>query len=660
MKLRSFQAKASFPLPDGSGTNPVGGGLSADRAAKEIESVGPHGGRSGAEQCPGIQTNTPRQESNPATSAAAVPAAEPLSACGHAAQGDPASGSRDLPHETAGAEPFACEPSPETCEPSGRTGRPPEVVPTPAEARGLLSAYLKTNRSRDKGSMTTAARLFAQSPACSAELREAILREQGQPRASKHQLPRPVKRAMQASPALVTYSRNPRNADVMFGHARGVLRKHWAEARRLYAGERMSFDDGTINFCVCVPWPWGGCRCSEKFGVKVGRFQFLPANDDASDFIPGFTFTIRPTGAYRAADVCAAMGRIWRDTARPDWVVLERGTWEAARVSALCAAAGVGIGRSYAPRQKLIEGVFNRLWTVLSVMPGQVGRYRGEMERENKLLAAAQAGTLDPREAFVDLTVAMAALEEAVRFHNRTPVESKQYGKWVPETRWREDLAAHPRPALDAALAYLWAPEVRTWTVRRACVGGMVEQPLGMSLPSHWWAPELLDCEGRKVTAHFDPWEASAPATLTLADNWDVRGWKAGRVLATAVPCLEDLPAISRDAAASLAVHCGDDANERAKTMRATLRAIVLREYRALGADGTRARRESEVRAPEAVRPVEDISAPREISASRTPAAAPARAARPEPTDADLAALERAERRAQQRGLIPVGAGDEF
>jgi hypothetical protein len=519
-------------------------------------------------------------------------------------------------------------------------------VPSDTEARGLLSAYLKTNLTRERGSMTTAARLYAQSEACSPDLREAILREKGKPRASKHQLPRPVKRAMQASAALVAYSRGPRQADCMFGHSRGVLRRHWAEDRRLFAGERMSFDDGTINFVVCVPWPWGGCKCSDKFGVKVGRFQFLPANDDASDFIPGFTFAIRPTGAYRAEDVCGAMGRLWRDTVKPEWVILERGTWEAQRVNALCAAAQVGIGRSYAPRQKLIEGVFNRLWTVLSAMPGQVGRYRGEMERENKLLAAAQDGRQDPREIFVDLTIGMAALEEAVRFHNRTPLESRQYGKWTPEIRWREDLAAHPRTSLDAALAYLWAPEVRTWTVRRACIGGMVEQPLGMALPSHWWAPELLDCEGRKVTAHFDPWEANAPATLTLTDDWPVRGWKAGHVLATDVSCLEDLPAIARDAADSLAVHCGSDALERGKQMRSTLRAIVLREYRALGADGSRLRRETEIRAPEARGQTPEISMP----ASRLSTAAP----RPEPTDADLEALELAERRARQRGLMPA------
>ncbi len=569
------------------------------------------------------------------------PACSHFSASSHGVQGAPATGRDDVAlHETAGAELLS------------RRGRPPEVVPTEAEARGLLSAYLKTNRTHDKGSMTLAARLFAQSPACSPELREAILREEGTPRASKHQLPRPVKRAMQAAPALVTYSRNPRNADVMFGHARGVLRKHWSEDRRLRGGERQSWDDGSVNFGIVVPWPWGGCRCSDRYGVKVGRFQTLLGIDDGTDFPVGYLFAVRASGAYRAEDAGGAMGRTWRDGVVPDLVVLERGIWEAQRVTAMCQAAGVEIARSYAPRQKLVENFFNRMWTVLSAVPGQVGRYRGEMERENKLLAQAQAGTLDPREVFPALPVAMAAIEQSLQFLARTPVESKQYGRWIPEERYREDLAAHPRASLDASLAYLWAPEVRTWTVRRACVGGMVEQPLGVSLPSHWWAPELLECEGRRVTAHFDPWEANSPATLTLTDAWPVRGWKAGRVLARGVPCLEDLPAISRDAANALAVSTSGDisvALERGKQMRATLRSIVMREYRAVSADGTRKRRESETRGPD-VSPRQETARPVEIAPRvSTPTI------RPDVTDDELAAIERAERRAQQ-SLIPTGA----
>ena len=592
----------------------------------------------------------------PATSCTAPAAQEPLaSATGHAAQGEPASGPN-----------VPCETTPAAEAPLSLLGRPPEIVPTEAEARGLLSAYLKTNLKRQRGSMTTAARLFAHSEACSPALREAILREIGPERASKHQLPRTVKRAMQASPALVTYSRNPRDADVMLGHARGVLRKHWAEERRLFAGESMSFDDGSINFVVCVPWPWGGCACSNKYGVKVGRFQFLPACDGASDFIPGFTYAIRPTGAYRAEDVCGAMGRLWRDTVKPSRVVLERGTWESQRVTSLLAAAGVEVQRSYAPRQKLIENVFNRLWTILSATPGQVGRYRGEMERENKLLTAAQAGTIDPRDYFVSLQIAMAALENAVRFHNATPIESRQYGKWTPEIRWREDLAAHPRESLDSSLAYLWAPEVKTWKARRGCVGGPVATPQGITLPAPWWSPELLAADGRHVTVHFDPWEAGCPATLALTEDWPLMGWKAGRVLASAVTCLEDLPSIAAGAAASLAEAGEANAFERGRQMRASLRAVVLREYRAIAPDAKLARRESEVRGPSlTTTPAVSTAAP---DSEHVPTAtsgqdhrrgaissAPARAARPDPTDDDLAALERLERRAQERGLIPAG-----
>lgn len=619
MKISLNGRKATntiFPSPSGSTVELAGSGISASAGAKEIECVAPIGGRADAEEC-SDNTNGEPQGVTSATS-----------------------GETDR--------------SPESLSARAPLGRPPEVIPTEDEARGLLSAYLKTNRSRGKGSMTTAARLFALSPSCSPELREAILREIGPARASKHQLPRTVKRAMQASQALVTYARNPRDADVMFGHARGVLRRHWQADRRLWAGEAQSSDDGTINFCVCVPWPWGGCRCSDKYGVKVGRFQWLPTADHASDMIPGWTYAIRPTGAYRAEDVCGALGRLWRDTVVPDLAILERGTWEAARVTALCKAAGVEIGRSYAPRQKLIESVFNRVWTILSAMPGQVGRYRGEMERENKLLAAAQAATLDPREAFVSLEVAVAALEQATKFHNATPLESKQYGRWIPEQRWAEDLAAHPRRSLDASLAYLWAPEVRTWTVRRACVGGMVEQPLGISLPSHWWAPELLECEGRKVTAHFDPWESNAPATLTLAEDWPVRGWKAGRVLASCVPCLEDLPAISRDAANALSVQTGEVAGalERAKQMRATLRSIVLREYRALGIDGKRVRRETEVRAPEAVQPSETPS--RITAATPLPTNRSSVALTDDQEAAELARLAARERALQRSGNMPL------
>jgi diguanylate cyclase (GGDEF)-like protein len=63
-----------------------------------------------------------------------------------------------------------------------------------------------------------------------------------------------------------------------------------------------------VNFCVVVPWPWGGDKCSDKFGVRVGRFQFLPAIEDASDKCVGLSYVIRARDSYRAEDVVARLG----------------------------------------------------------------------------------------------------------------------------------------------------------------------------------------------------------------------------------------------------------------------------------------------------------------------------------------------------------------
>lgn len=143
-------------------------------------------------------------------------------------------------------------------------------------------------------------------------------------------------------------------------------------------------------------------------------------------------------------------------------------------------AAGVDVDRAYTPNHKLIERFFGSLWTKLSFLDGQIGRYRGEMERENKLLMSAQAGRLDPREHFPLLEKAMDAIEAAIAMQNAEPVESRQYGTWVPQERWEDDLADQPRPTLTDDLGWMWAPDVKEWTVRtNGMVGGMVPSVLG-------------------------------------------------------------------------------------------------------------------------------------------------------------------------------------
>ncbi|HPA21457.1 MAG TPA: hypothetical protein PLU30_27195, partial [Verrucomicrobiae bacterium] len=310
---------------------------------------------------------------------------------------------------------------------------------SPDEARGLAHLYVKTNRDRERGSMTTAARVFAHSSRCSEDLREAILR----PRSSKHTLPKSVKDAMAVPRALLDHHRSPRKAILSGLHCPGVLRmSRDGTRRRLVGGRQQSWDDLSINRVLVVPWPWGGDPCSDKYGVRVGRFQLLSGVDSASDFNPGFSYVMRPAQSYRAFDVVGALYRTWRDDVVPEEIVAEGGVWQAIMALEWYRRVGVRVvsakGR---PHQKLVENYWNRWHTIESLQPGQIGRFRGEMERENKLLMKAQHGRLDPRGVFPALAEAMTAAEGALLWINSEPVQSKKYGKWVPQIRYRDDLA---------------------------------------------------------------------------------------------------------------------------------------------------------------------------------------------------------------------------
>ena len=80
---------------------------------------------------------------------------------------------------------------------------------------------------------------------------------------------------------------------------------------------------------MCVPWPWRGSgdKCAEKYGVRLGRFQLLVCHDDATSFIPAYSYIIRYEQTYRGEDVAGAMIRTCRDVGIFDSFVLEGGVW---------------------------------------------------------------------------------------------------------------------------------------------------------------------------------------------------------------------------------------------------------------------------------------------------------------------------------------------
>lgn len=468
-------------------------------------------------------------------------------------------------------------------------GRPPLVVPSAGESLSLQRLLVTSNVRDGGGSKTSAARMFAQSDACSDALREAILK----PRKSKHTLTRTIRRAMDVSENVIAEHRSPRALDLQISTSPGTMRMvrdYLADGtpvfRRLRGGERQSWDDGSINFVVCVPWPAGGCRCSDRWGVKVGRFQLLLGIDDASDFCPGFSFIIRPQSSYRALDSAGAMARAWMDDVLPQSVILEKGVWDSEVVRNFYHAAGVTVSHVHTPHQKLVENFWNRLWTQISFMPGQIGRFRGEMERENKELVACQDGRKDPRTIFPSLEESLDAIEAAITLLNSTPIESAEYGSWIPQERYFADLESHPRPALDPGLAWLLAPEQHEWTVRNnGLVGGKVACPIGPSIPYHFGHKTLWSFAGAKVRCYFDPYLNPIRATIVLAEKF--KHLDAGEILTQEAECFDDAPLVLR-MAERYVVGADDGALQRGINYRKSFLSAVRTEYRALGFGGRR------------------------------------------------------------------------
>lgn len=471
------------------------------------------------------------------------------------------------------------------------TGRRPQCEPDAEQVLNLRQMYVKTNRAKGKGSQQLAARLYAGMDECSEDVKAAIMK----PRKDKRP-PKCIRDVMTVAPAMFEVHRNKRNARLNGLYVPGNLRMttdEHGERRRLRGGERQSWDEASINFMVVVPWPQGGCRLSDKFGVKLGRYQLLAGIDDATSFCPGYSFVIRELESYRSEDTVAAQYRVWRDAGLPDQVVVEGGVWQSNRAMEFYRAAGVvPIDAKGRPQQKLVENYWGHLWTILSTVDGQIGRYRGEMKEMNDLLMRCKAGRLDPRKHFVELPQALASIDRAIAFRNEEPIESKTYGRWVPAERYEADLAERPSRALDQSVGYLMAPVRETRTVTRDLVKVRAASPLGEPFTYAFSSQNLWEYKGRKVQVYFDPYDAPPVATIVLAeDHGEIR---KGTVIATDALCLDNAPTVRRmDDAWAVGF---TDVTARAVALKKQVGRAKMTEYRALGIDGKPKATQSEYR----------------------------------------------------------------
>jgi hypothetical protein len=467
------------------------------------------------------------------------------------------------------------------------TGRTPVCNPTAEDMRVLRDYYVRSNRSTYKGSMTMAARMAAKDGMLSSALTFAILT----PRSSKHSLPKSLRDAMVVAPDLIKHHRSPTEERLGGIYCPGQLRMARDDEadmpRRLNPGERQSWDDATINFCVVVPWPWGGCKTSDRWGVKIGRFQLLAGIDDATDFCPGFSYVCRPMGSYRAEDSTAAMFRVWERSYVPKSVMLEGGVWQAHRSLNFYQQLGVQIHSAKGrPHMKLIESYWNRLWTVLSMMTdGQVGRFRGEMERETDLLMKCQAGSLNPCDVFPSLQKTLNVIQKGFDYLNTEEVGSKKYGKWIPAEAHAAWMQQHTPMNIEPGLAWTIAPEIHTRKVLSGMVKIKTESPLGYPFPYHFATNDLNEFDGKRVTVYFDTHAHPLRATIALAEEH--AGMKPGTIITNSATCLDDAPEVFQ-MVNGWEVDFNRNGLNDAIAARKAQRRLVVTNYKAIGLDGRR------------------------------------------------------------------------
>ena len=384
-------------------------------------------------------------------------------------------------------------------------------------------------------------------PVCPDVLRETILaREKSGQAMVPDRIHKAITRAVNS--AVIEQYRRPHETGLNYLQAPGTmmfLRNRNGTQEFARAGDILEADDGSINFPVCIPWTSakGGLisetPCSAKFGVIVGRFQWLRTIDAATRFRPGWVFVARQRGGFRGADVLTLMHGITLQHGAWEEYRFERGVFKSNLVKRAVELLGSRLHTVISPHSKpFIEGGFNQDWTKLSVHFPQcdIGRYAGDTEEANKVVQACKQGRQDPRRLFPLLADALRAFAEITAEENRTLVKSRNSGQWVPEERWARETGGggatptgRPLRKVEEAQPLQFAPYAMEWKVKGMLVGGRVPIFEDMSVPFDFSAPYLHEFNGAKVRLHFDPTAHKCFATPVLLQDW--QGHRAGEVL---------------------------------------------------------------------------------------------------------------------------------
>ena len=374
-------------------------------------------------------------------------------------------------------------------------------------------------------------------PSCPDELRALILARQdaGQPL-----VPERLARQIAVNASVVQLFRSPRAWSLDNQSAPGSQRRYFdketCQREIMLPGDWFGGDDATPGIAVCVPCTAVITPCSQKFGVLLGRFQWLAFPDARTDKLLGWDYVVRPRGSYRAEDILNGMGTVVRThgVPRKGWQ-FEGGTFNSKLVRQAIEALKCEHWRTYSPHQKAIESVFNRVWTRIAVQfpHADMGRYRSENEANCRIYELCKKGGQDPRKYFPTIELIVAVFDEEVKAHNAKRIFSEQYGQWVPDEFFTQATSEAPlRGFSNDSMGWIFAPFAVERVVNKMIVKCRVPMFEDFSVPFEFNAPWMPLYDGKRVRIHFNPREPKCTAKVILLDNCGTA--KAGDILGDA------------------------------------------------------------------------------------------------------------------------------
>lgn len=364
---------------------------------------------------------------------------------------------------------------------------------------------------------------LAELPTCPIDLRERILAREYE---GKDLVPKRIARQIAVDRASVQWHRSPRAWALDNLCAPGSQRRHFnAESGQreiMQPGDWFGGDDSTPGVAVCVPCNEVVTRCSENWGVLIGRFQWLVFHDARTDKILAWDYVIRPRGSYRAEDVLGGMLTVTRThgVPRKGWQ-FEGGIFNAKLIRQAIALLNCEHFRTYSPHQKAIESIFNRVWTRLSVQfpHADMGRYCSENESNCRVYEQCKKGHQDPRRFFPMLADVVKVFEQEIAWHNSKRIFSEQYGNWQPDGFFHNAIAKNPLRKFSPEMEWIFSPYACERQILGMFVKCRVPMFEGFSVPFEFSAPWMpLHC-GKKVRVHFNPREPYCKAKIVLLEN---------------------------------------------------------------------------------------------------------------------------------------------